>query len=144
MPEKPSLHEDYDRQEPIKSGSDKSFGVVFAVVFTVIGLWPLKNAAEVHIWALVVAAIFLVLALLAPGTLKPLNRVWFRFGLLLHKVVNPLVMGLIFYTTITPMALVMRALGKDPLNRRFDAKAKTYWIERQPPGPEPETMKNQF
>jgi hypothetical protein len=76
--------------------------------------------------------------------LRPFNRLWFRFGLLLSRVVNPLVMGLLFYFTVTPIGLIMRALGKDPLRLRFDRGARTYWIDRQPPGPEPETMRQQF
>ena len=76
--------------------------------------------------------------------MRPFNRLWFRFGLFLNKVVNSLVMGLLFYFTVTPIGLVMRALGKDPLRLRFDRGARSYWIKRQPPGPEPETMRRQF
>ena len=79
-----------------------------------------------------------------PKILSPLNRLWFRFGLLLHHIVNPVVMALLFFTTVTPMALIMRLLGKDPLRRKFDPEADSYWIPRQPAGPAPETMKNQF
>ncbi len=114
------------------------------MVFAIVGLWPLVDGGAVRFWALIAAGGFLAAGFLAPAALRPLNRVWFLFGMVLHKIVNPLVMGLLFYITITPMALVMRLLGKDPLNRRFDSKAKSYWIERRPAGPAPESMRNQF
>ncbi|MBT3401824.1 MAG: hypothetical protein HN420_17765, partial [Rhodospirillaceae bacterium] len=91
-----------------------------------------------------VAIAFLAIAFLRPGLLAPLNRLWTRFGLLLHRIVNPIVMGFLFYLTVTPMALIMRALGKDLLRLKRDPEAKSYWIERTPPGPAPDTMSNQF
>lgn len=144
MADKPKIHEDYGRAEEVKLGSERAFGVVFAVVFAAVGLWPLGAGSAVRAWALGVGLVFLVAALARPGLLRPLNRLWFRFGLLLNRVVNPLVMGLLFYFTVTPIGLVMRALGKDPLRLRFDRGAPSYWIERQPPGPKPETMRQQF
>lgn len=144
MVKKPAIHEDYGRKEEIKAGSERAFGFVFAVVFTVIGLWPLAGGDDARRWAVGAGVGFLIAALVAPASLKPLNRLWFRFGMLLHRVVNPLVMGLLFFVTITPMAWGLRLLGKDPLNRKFDRAAETYWIERQPPGPEPKSMKYQF
>lgn len=136
------FHEDYARQ--IEAGSEKSFGVVFAFVFAIIGVFPLWKAGDPAYWALGVSAVFLALALARPGTLKPLNRLWHLVGLGLAKVVNPLVLGLMFFFTITPMALIMRMMGKDPLRLRFEPDAESYWIERRPPGPEPETMNRQF
>lgn len=144
MADKPEIHEDYGRAEEVKLGSERAFGVVFALVFAVVGLWPLMEGGAVGAWALGIGAVFILVALARPGLLRPLNRLWFRFGLLLNKVVNPLVMGLLFYFTVTPIGLLMRALGKDPLRLRFDRGAPSYWIERQPPGPEPETMRRQF
>lgn len=137
-------HEDLNRHGDVQVGSEKSFGIVFAVVFAVIALFPLIKGLPPRYWALGVAAVFLVLAYVAPKALKPLNILWFKFGMLLYKFVNPLVMGLLFFTTVTPIGLLMRATGKDPLNRSFDKNAKSYWIERDPPGPEPQSMKNQF
>ena len=136
------FHEDYARR--IESGSDKSFGVVFAVVFAVVGVFPMWSGGPPAYWALGIGASFLVLALVRPGTLKPLNRLWHLVGLGLSKVVNPLVLGFLFFVTITPMALIMRMMGKDPLRLKFDPGAESYWIERRPPGPEPETMNRQF
>jgi len=114
------------------------------VVFAVVGLWPLLDGATVRVWALVLAAALLAAGLFAPVLLRPFNRVWFLFGLALHKIVNPLVMGLLFFLTVTPMALILRALGKDPLHRTFDPDAASYWIKREPPGPAPKTMRQQF
>ncbi len=137
-------HETYTREHEVKVGSERSFGLVFAAVFTLVGLFPLAGGHEARWWSLAVAAVFLVAALTVPRLLAPLNRLWFRFGLLLHKVVNPLVMGLLFFGTILPTGLILRALGKDPLRRSFDPGAKTYWIPREPPGPAPDSLKNQF
>lgn len=139
-----ATHERLTHAERIKGSSDRSFGLVFAAFFAIIGLGPLASGGEVRIWSLALAVGFLAFALLWPGALAPLNRLWTRFGLLLSKVVNPIVMGLLFYVTITPASLIMRALGKDPLHLRFEPDAKSYWIERRPPGPAPDTMQNQF
>jgi predicted membrane metal-binding protein len=144
MTDSQGLHEDLGRQDAPIAGSERGFGIVFAVVFAVVGLWPLLDGEPVRAWALVLAAGFLGTGFFAPGLLKPLNRIWFLFGLALHKIVSPLVMGLLFFLTVTPMALILRALGKDPLRRKFDPDAKSYWIERNPPGPAPETMRRQF
>lgn len=137
-------HESFAREETTEGSSNRSFGVVFTVVFAVIGLWPLIAGGAVRLWSLIAAVVFLLAALARPQVLAPLNRLWTRFGLLLQRITNPLIMGLVFYLAVTPTALVMRALGKDLLHRRIDRSAKTYWIDRRPPGPEPETMKQQF
>jgi fatty acid desaturase len=128
----------------IKSSSDRSFGIVFAVVFVIIGLWPFLFGEVVRWWALAIAVVFGVLAAVRPGLLAPLNWLWTKFGLLLNGIVSPLVMGLLFYLVITPFALVMRLTGKDLLHLKRDPKAHSYWILREPPGPSPETIKNQY
>jgi predicted membrane metal-binding protein len=138
-----AAHERLERDD-VQMGSERSFGIVFAVVFAVIGLFPLIGSAQPRWWALAVAAAFLALALVYPALLRPLNRVWFRFGLLLHKITNPVVMGLMFFGTITPVALIMRIAGKDPLRLKLDRAATSYWIERDPPGPAPDSMDRQF
>jgi len=117
---------------------------VFAIVFALIGLSPLFVGRAIRFWSLAVCAIFLVCALVFPSVLAPLNRVWLRFGLLLHKIVSPVVLGIMFYLVITPIGLLMRALGKDPLRLKFDKQSNSYWIERVPPGPTPESLKDQF
>jgi len=144
MSDKKGLHEDFSREDDVRAGSERAFGIVFAVVFTIIGLWPLLDGEPFRIWALAIAGIFLTAGLLLPVVLKPLNRAWFLFGLALHKIVNPLIMGLLFFLTVTPIALMMRVVGKDPLQRKFDPDAETYWIKRDPPGPAPDSMRQQF
>lgn len=138
------MHEDFKHDDDVKMGSERGFGLVFAVVFAIIGAWPLLDSVEPRWWAFAIAALFVIAAYIAPALLRPLNVLWFKFGLLLYKVVNPIVMGLLYYVTVVPIGLLMRAVGKDPLNRAFQPDAKSYWIVRDPPGPEPESMKNQF
>ena len=144
MPQRPAFHEDLARQEEVESSSDRSFGVVFAVVFTIIGLWPLLHGEEARTWSLVVAAVFLLAALAVPGVLAPLNRLWLRFGALLHRIVSPIILALLFYGVVLPTGLLMRLFGKRTIPTGFDAQAESYWTPRDPPGPAPEGMKNQF
>ena len=137
-------HEDFSRKEEIKPSSDRSFGLVIATVFLLITFWPLIRAQPVRWWALAVAAVFAVLALLWPAALAPLNKCWTKLGVLLYRIVSPIVLGLLFYVIVTPVALLMRVLGKDPLRLRREPDAASYWIDRMPRGPAPESMKNQF
>ncbi len=137
-------HESYERSEDVRGSSDRSFGIVFAVVFGVIGLLPLAFGGGARLWSLGVGAAFLLVALAMPSILAPLNRLWLRFGLLLHRIVSPLVLGIMFFLVITPMGLVMRAFGKDLLRLRFDKAAPSYWIARTPPGPPPDSLTEQF
>jgi hypothetical protein len=125
-------------------GSERSFGVVFAVVFALIALFPLWWGGPVRIWALVVAGAFAAAALLMPVVLRPLSLLWFRIGLLLHRVVNPLLMAVLYFGVFTPMGLVLRARGKDLLRLRRDRASASYWIAREPPGPKPGSMSKQF
>ncbi|RAU23532.1 hypothetical protein CU669_00030 [Paramagnetospirillum kuznetsovii] len=128
----------------VEMGSDRSFGLVFAAVFAIVCLLPLKSGEEPRLWAGLVAAAFLVVSFAAPKLLKPLNKLWFLVGMALHHVVTPVVMGLLFFVTVTPIALIMRLMGKDPLRLKRDDAAASYWILRDPPGPAPETMRRQF
>ncbi len=117
----------------VEVGSERSFGIVFAVVFAIIAFWPLVfHGNPVRLWALGVGAIFLGLAFLAPQVLKPLNILWFKFGMLLSKIVSPIVMGIIFFITVTPIGLIRRMKHPDPLNQAFDKDADSYWIVREP------------
>lgn len=125
-------------------GSDRAFGIVFAVVFAVIAAWPLLKDGSVRLWSAGVAGGFLVLALAIPKVLAPLNRLWMAFGLLLGRIVSPIVLFLVYVIAVVPTGLIMRLSGKDPLNRRFDAAAKSYWILRVPPGKPDGTMTRQF
>ena len=148
MTDQTTFHEKLSERDNVKAGGERSFGLVFAVVFVIVGLFPIFTKAgeedDIRIWALVVAALFAILAMTRPQLLSPLNKIWFRFGLVIHKVVNPLVMGLIFFFVVSPIGIIMRILGKTPLKKNFDRNAKSYWIHRDPPGPAPETMKRQF
>ncbi len=137
-------HEDFGRHDAPKVGSDRGFGLVFAGVFTLIAMWPVLSGALPRWWALAIAGAFAMVTVMWPQVLAPLKLLWFRFGLLLHAVVNPLVMALLFFAVVTPTGLLMRAVGNDPLRLRREPNARSYWIERQPPGPAPETMRQQF
>lgn len=144
MAEQEGHHEAFGHDGPSKRGSDRSFGIVFAVIFMVIALLPLWHEEAPRVWALILAAAFLGVALMRPALLSPLNRVWLTFGALLHRIVSPVVMAGVFYLMVTPIGLLMRILGKRPIPLRFDRDRSSYWIEREPPGPAPDTMKNQF
>ena len=136
--------------EPIQShrkvtvGTERNFGIIFAVVFAFIGLVPLYRGGTARWWAIALGAAFLFCAFLAPRLLRPLNHLWFKFGLLLHHVVNPIVMGGLYFGAVVPMGLLVRALGKDLLNLKFDKAAASYWIARDPPAPRPGGMTKQF
>tara|TARA_B100000674_G_scaffold387698_1_gene331289 strand:- start:457 stop:825 length:369 start_codon:yes stop_codon:yes gene_type:complete len=120
--------------------SNKNFGIVFFFVFLIIGLYPLINEGDIRKWSIVISLIFLTLGLINSKILTPLNKVWFKFGILLGKIISPLIMGFIFFLVVTPIGLIMRILGKDLLNLQFK-KSGSYWIEKK--GPKSK-MKNQF
>ena len=136
-------HESFVRDEVTTPGSDRTFGLVMAGALAVLALFNGWHHGRLWPWMLLAAALFLVLGLLRPSLLHPLNRLWMMLGLLLHKIVNPIVMGLLFYGTILPTGLVMRLRGRDLLRLKRDPAAETYWITRTP-GPAPETMRDQF
>jgi hypothetical protein len=124
--------------------SDRSFGIIFAVVFVIIALWPLMNDEPIRAWAVALAAAFLACALMSPALLAPLNRGWMAFGRMLHAITTPIIMVFLFYAAVTPLALLMRLFGKRPIPLSFDRTSQSYWIARHPPGPAPSSMKNQF
>ena len=139
-----STHEDFDREEHIKGSSNRSFGLVFAVVFFLIGLFPLLGSGSIRLWSLGLGAAFLIVSLLRPQVLQPLNKLWTRFGLLLNKIVSPVMLAALFFLVVTPTGLLMRLFSGNPLKPGFDRKAESYWVKRDPPGPKPESMSNQF
>jgi hypothetical protein len=141
---KQSTHEVFTRDEKIVAGSDRSFGFVMAAAFAAVTLLNAWHVGRVWPWTGSAAVLFLAATLLRPAILHPLNLIWLKFGLLLHRVVNPVIMALLFYGTVLPTGLVMRMLGKDLLRLKREPDADSYWIVRQPPGPAPETMKDQF
>jgi len=137
-------HEFQARAEVDKASSDRNFGLTFAAFFTllvVLGLW--RGSSRWPIW-LILALVMLVLALAAPKALAPFNRVWSKFGLLLHAIVSPIILGVIFYGCITPIGYLMRLTSKDRLNLHYDPQAESYWITRTPPGPQPQSFKDQY
>jgi len=126
--------------DDIKISSNRSFGIVFFIIFFLIALYPLLSDQEIRLWALIISAIFLILGLLKSKLLTPLNKLWFRFGIFLGKIITPIIMGIIFFFVVTPIGLIMRLIGKDVLNLKYN-KEKSYWIEKD--GPKSK-MKNQF
>jgi len=137
-------HEDLSREQKTEGSSDRSFGLVFAVVFFLIAAWPLLHGAIPRWWAIGVAAAFALVAVIRPTLLAGLNRWWIKLGVLLGKLVSPIALGVLFYGVLFPIGVVMRVAGKDPLRLKRDADAASYWILRKPPGPPPDSMTNQF
>ena len=139
-------HEHIARHDDTKTPSERGFGITFAVVFALLAVW-LWLRKDLPIWAgasAVLSVATLAAAFLAPHVLRPFNRLWFKFGMLLHHIVTPVIMGLLFYLVVTPMGLVMRAMGKDFLRLKTGPDAGNYWIERQPETDAKTSMKNQF
>ena len=139
-----STHERLTDDETIKGSGNRTFGVTVAAAFLLTACWPLLRGGPLRWWALAAAAVFLGAAMATPRALAPLNRFWLALGARLHRVTNPVIMGVVFFTTVAPLGLLFRILGKDPLHLRRDPSASTYWIERRPPGPPPSTMTRQF
>ncbi len=132
------------REEKIEGSSDRMFGLLFAAIFAGLALWPLVHEEKIRFWVLAVGGIFMVLALAWPRALSRMNREWMRFGLLLNRIVSPVAIGVVYYLTLVPTGIAMRAFGKKPLRLGFDRVTASYWIQREPPGPDPQTMKDQF
>lgn len=141
---KPATFDRFTPGTEVVMGSERGFGQVFAGFFALVAVLPLFKGGELRLWALGLAAVFLVLAYAAPKVLRPLNVVWFKIGMVLHHVVTPVVMGLLFFVVVTPVGALMRLTGKDPMRLKRDPAARSYWIVREPPGPAPDSMKNQF
>ena len=126
--------------DDLKISSNRSFGIVFFIVFILIAFYPLINQQEIRIWSVLISLLFLILGIINSKILTPLNKVWFKFGIFLGKIISPIVMGLIFFLVVTPIAFLMRMLNKDLLNLKF-SKNNSYWIEKTDPK---SSMKNQF
>jgi len=127
-------------EKKIKVSSNKSFGIVFSIFFLLISIYPLLNNDPIYYWSLFLSFIFLVLGLMDSKILSPLNLLWFKFGILLGKIVSPIVMGIIFFLVVTPISIILKIFGKDVLNLKFNNN-KTYWIVKD--GPK-SNMKKQF
>tara|TARA_B100000678_G_C17861912_1_gene363503 strand:+ start:139 stop:528 length:390 start_codon:yes stop_codon:yes gene_type:complete len=128
------------KNSKIKIGSNKSFGIVFFTVFLIIAIWPLLNGYEIRYWSLIISIVFLLLGILNSKILTPLNKIWFKIGILLGNVISPIVMSIIFFLVVTPTSFIMKILGKDLLNLKKNTK-NSYWIKKQNQN---SRMKNQF
>ena len=126
--------------DDIKIGSNRSFGIVFFIVFLIISLYPLTNSQDIRLWSLFISLAFLFLGLINSKILNPLNKLWFKLGIFLGKIISPFIMGIIFFLMVTPTGFIMRILGKDLLNLKYNHN-KSYWIEKNEPKSK---MKNQF
>ena len=124
----------------VKIGSNRSFGIVFFVVFLIVAIYPLTTHGDIRIWSLIISIFFLILGLLNSTLLNPLNKLWFKFGIFLGKIISPLIMGIIFFFVVTPIGLTMRLFRKDLLNLKYN-KDKSYWIKNNG---SKSKMKNQF
>jgi hypothetical protein len=147
----PSFHEDFGRKDEVKSSSDRGFGLTVGGILLAIAavraglqLWDGEGPGWVEGLLAGVGALLVGFGIVAPARLAPLNRAWTRLGLILFKVVNPVVLGLIYLTTVVPIGLLLRLRGRDLLSLKFDRQAQSYWVVREPPGPAPETMIRQF
>ena len=125
----------------IEISSNRNFGLTFFIVFLIISLWPLTNEEPIRIWSAIISLVFLFLGLANSKLLTPLNKLWFKFGIILGAIIAPIVMGVVFFFVVTPIGIIMRIMGKDLLKRKYDKKKETYWIKRSKPV---STMKQQF
>ena len=124
----------------IKISSNRSFGLVFFVVFLIISIYPVFYSEDLRVWSAIVSLVFLILAIINSKILTPLNKIWFRFGILLGKIVSPIVMGIVYFAVVFPTSLIMKSLGKDLLKLKKN-KEKTYWVKSTS---SKSSMKNQF
>jgi hypothetical protein len=139
-----SIDERSRPRSKVRPGSNRSFGVVFALFFGAVSLWPLWSGGRVRLWAAVLALAFAAVAVAAPHLLARLNQGWFLLGRAMQRLVSPLVMAAIYFGAVVPTGLALKLLGKDPLRLRRDPAATSYWIAREPPGPARGSMSRQF
>ncbi len=139
-----ALNENFFHLEEAKLPSDRTFGLMFSAIFVFIGLWPLVSHEPARLWAIAVAAILFLVAMLYPPALLPFNIAWYKLGRLLHWVTNPIFMALIFYGLITPAAFILRIIGKDLLSLRTNPAAPSYWVPRGAEDNRDERMTQQF
>ena len=130
--------------ETFQRSSDRAFGLVFTVFWSIVAVAPLRKGGSIRTWAVILAAAFLVCVLIRPTVLAPLNRLWQRFAGLLQTFTNTIVMTILYFSTVVPFGLIMRLMNRDVLRLKWDRACASYWIPRNPPGPQPESMKDQF
>jgi len=139
-----SINELAGHRPKVTAGSDRSFGIVFAAVFAIISIWPWLFGGSPRIWSAAVAVVIAIIAMVWPRLLSPFNQIWFRFGLVIHHIVNPIVMAVIYFVAVVPTGLALKLAGKDPLRLKREPDSASYWIVREPPGPPAGSMSNQF
>ena len=138
------MHENFNSVEEIKVSSNRSFGMVFTLVFLVVGIWQISAEKSLGWYFFASAILFFIATITFSSLLGPFNRAWFKFGLLLGRVFNPIVLGFVFFLVVTPMGIARRLLGKDSLHLKLKPNLKSYWIDRNPSGPKLGSMKKQF
>ena len=137
-------HENLQRIQHVAGSSDRNFGLVFGGFFLLIACWPLLHGETPRWWAFGAAAVFAAIAAVRPALLAGPNRLWTQLGVLLANVISPIALGVLFYGVVAPIGFMARLTGKDPLRLKLDPDANSYWIERKPPGPPPDSLTNQF
>ena len=135
------MNNDTNQPKPL---DNRVFGLIFSGIFCVIGMFPMLFGAEYRQWAILVAAAWALPALIYPAILAPLNRLWAQFGQLMHQIINPILMGCIFFLTVLPTAMMLKLFGKDPMRRKFDVGVDSYWISREPDSLTKDSFDNQF
>jgi hypothetical protein len=138
------FHEDLSRNHERRLSSDRIFGLVFGGAFVIVGVLPVLHGDLPRLWAIFIGVACLVLTVVVPSVLHRANVYWSKLGLLLSRIVSPVAMAFLFFAVVSPIALIFRSLGNDPLRLKLDPAAATYWIDRVPPGPSRESIKNQF
>jgi len=133
-----------DTSKPTKKLANRTFGLIFSAIFSLVALFPLISGNPLRLWAMILCVVFLLVSLALPALLTPLNQAWAKFGLLMHKITNPILMGLVFFLTVFPTGLILKLLGKDPMKRKQDASANSYWIMREQSKIEPSSFDQQF
>jgi hypothetical protein len=144
MSEKSTTHESFYREEAIKGPSDRHFALTFSAIFFALSAYGVWKGWTGSMFLVVFAIAFCVAGIAAPQLVRPLNRAWLQLGLVMYRIVNPVVMGLMYFGMIVPMGMLLRLMGKDLLHKGIEPTSETYWVDRQPPGPSPESLKNQF
>jgi hypothetical protein len=139
-----AAYEDFNRDDAVQASSNRTFGLVLGLFFALICVLPLLRGHAARWWTVPLSGFFLIAALVAPDILTPFNRVWTGLGVMLHKITNPVILGVLFYGVFAPFGAVLRLLGKDLLRLKRAPDAGSYWIVKQPPGPPPESLSNQF
>ncbi|MDP7141948.1 MAG: SxtJ family membrane protein [Alphaproteobacteria bacterium] len=138
-------YDTYKDRDKAEVGSEKTFGLFFSVIFLLVALWPWFHGEEyIRTWAFCTSVILCAISITIPKTLSVPNRLWFKLGMVLHKIVNPFIMGALFFLVVVPIGLFMKVFGKDLLNLKLDNMAKSYWLPRTPQGPQKGSMRDQF